>query len=243
MYKVVIVEDEYYAQRVLINLLKKYQSTLEIVCIASDIDEAQKKIILHEPDFIFLDIKLPGGNGFDIIDFIKDSKIHIIFTTAFEEFTVKAFEASAVDYLLKPIIPERLNLALEKMFPQLDFSQSQTNLLGLKTNLDTQNITTITVKYKDSFKIIKVSDIIYFKAEGSYTIIKTTDSEFLQSHKLNHYENIFQYSKQIFRVHRSWMINIQNVTSFSKQKRIVKVLDIQIPVSKRICKTIFDLLQ
>lgn len=242
MYRIGIIEDEYFAQRVLINLLEKHQQRIHIVHISSSVDEAKKDIAMHAPDFVFLDIEIPGGNGFDVIDCLKKHKSKIIFTTAYEQFAVKAFEASAIDYLLKPILPERLEIAIERIIQQLKTEKEALNYEGLQSNLNANEVQTITVKYKDSYKIINVSDILYFKAEGAYTHIKTVDAEFLQSHKLNFYEGIFQQHASIIRVHRSWIVHTKHISTFSKSSRSVTIAHQEIPISKTNAKAVFDLL-
>lgn len=242
MYTIGIIEDEYFAQRVLINLLEKYKHLLKIAHISNTVEEAKKDIATHKPDFVFLDIELPGGNGFDVIDSLKEHESKIIFTTAYEKFAVKAFEASAVDYLLKPILPERLQLAIERIIHQIKTEKEALDYEGLKSNLETNIVQNITVKYKDSYKIINVSDILYFKAEGAYTHIQTVDASYLQSYKLNFYEGIFQQYSSIIRVHRSWMIHTKHVSTFSKSKRSVTIAQQKIPISKTNTKAVFDLL-
>ncbi len=242
MYTIGIIEDEYFAQRVLINLLERHKRLLKIVHISNTVEEAKKDIATHKPDFVFLDIELPGGNGFDVIDSLKKHESKIIFTTAYEKFAVKAFEASAVDYLLKPILPERLQLAIERIIHQIKTEKEALDYEGLKSNLETNIVQNITVKYKDSYKIINVSDILYFKAEGAYTHIQTVDASYLQSHKLNFYEGIFQQYSSIIRVHRSWMIHTKHVSTFSKSKRSVTIAQQEIPISKTNIKAVFDLL-
>jgi two-component system LytT family response regulator len=241
MYKIGIIEDEYFAQRVLINLLEKHKQFLKIIHISSSVEEAKKDVATYRPDFVFLDIEMPGGNGFDVIDCLKKYNTKIIFTTAYEQFAVKAFEASAVDYLLKPILPERLQIAIERIVHQLKTEKEALDYEGLKSNLTTNTVQTLTLKYKDSYKVVQVSDILYFKAEGAYTKIKTIDTEYLQSHKLNFYEGIFQQHAAIFRVHRSWMIHTKHITTFSKASRSVTIADQEIPISKTHTKAIFEL--
>ncbi|WP_298419724.1 LytTR family DNA-binding domain-containing protein [uncultured Kordia sp.] len=243
MYTIGIIEDEYFAQRVLINLLEKHKQLLKIAHISGTIDEAKKDISKYKPDFVFLDIELPGGNGFDVIDCLKTHKSKIIFTTAYEKFAIKAFEASAVDYLLKPILPERLQIAIERIIHQIKTEKEALNYEGLKSNLVANTVETITVKYKDSYKILDVSTILYFKAEGAYTLIKTVDAEYLQSHKLNFYEGIFQQHSSMIRVHRSWMIHVKHIATFSKSSRSVTIDSQEIPISKTNVKTVFDLIR
>jgi len=242
MYTIGIIEDEYFAQRVLINLLEKHKQVLKIVHVSNTVQEAKKDIVIHKPDFVFLDIELPGGNGFDVIDCLRTQKSKIIFTTAYEKFAVKAFEASAVDYLLKPILPERLQIAIERIIHQIKTEKEASNYEGLTSNLKANTLQNITIKYKDSYKIIKIADILYFKAEGAYTHIQTLDSSYLQSHKLNFYEGIFQQHSSIIRVHRSWMIHTKHITTFSKSKRSITIANQEIPISKANLKVVFDLL-
>lgn len=242
IHKVGIIEDEFFAQRVLINLLEKYTPSLTIVHISGTIEEAKKDIATHKPDFVFLDIELPGGNGFDVIDCLKTHNSKIIFTTAYEKFAVKAFEASAVDYLLKPILPNRLSIAIERILYQIKTEKEALDYEGLKSNLATNSLQTLTIKYKDSYKIINIEDILYFKADGAYTVIKTLNAEYLQSHMLNHYEGIFQQYPTIIRVHRSWMIHTKHIDTFSKATRSINIKEQEIPVSKTNAKSFFDTL-
>ncbi|MEM6686373.1 MAG: LytTR family DNA-binding domain-containing protein [Bacteroidota bacterium] len=240
MYTIGIIEDEYFAQRVLINLLAKYKDVLTISHVSGTVAEAKRDITQHTPDFVFLDIELPGGNGFDVIDCLKKHRTKIIFTTAYEKFAIKAFEASAVDYLLKPILPERLAIAIERIIHQIKTEKEALNYEGLKSNLAANEVQTITVKFKDTYKIIAVSNILYFKAEGAYTHIQTTDGAYLQSHKLNFYEGIFQHHTSMIRVHRSWMIHTKHISSFSKSARMVTIASQEIPISKTNAKAVFE---
>jgi len=243
MFTLGIIEDEYFAQRVLINLLKAYKDKITIVCICSSIEEARQKIPVHQPDFVFLDIKLPGGLGFDIIDVLEQAKSKIVFTTAYDAYAVKAFEASAVDYVLKPILPDRLNDAIKKVLYQLEVEKTALDYQGLKDNLRTDSLQNITVKYRDSYKIIAITDLLFLKAEGSYTIVKTKDTEYLQSHKLNHFESIFQNAPKMMRVHRSWIVNLDHIKEFSKSQRILSINDQEIPISKTRANHFFSIMQ
>lgn len=242
IYKIGIVEDEYYAQRVMINLLEKYKHILEISHVSSSVEEAKKDIATYQPDIVFLDIELPGGNGFDVINCLKNYQIKVIFTTAYEKFAIKAFEASAIDYVLKPILPDRLAMAIERAVHQLKTEKEALHFEGLKSNLESNTIQKITIKYKDSYRILDVSNILYFKAEGAYTTIQTVKERFLQSHKLNYYETMFLESPWIIRVHRSWMIHAKFITRFSKSRRSITVGSQEIPVSKTNKKEVFDFL-
>lgn len=243
MFKVGIIEDEYFAQRVLINLLKAYEDQLQIVCICSSIEEARQEIPIHQPHFVFLDIKLPGGLGFDIIDLLKQTQSKIIFTTAYDTYAVKAFEASAVDYVLKPILPDRLDEAIKKVLYQLKVEKISQDYEGLKSNLNAKNIQNITVRYRDSYKVIPLSDLLYLKAEGSYTIVKTEAAEYLQSYKLNHFESIFQNAPNMMRVHRSWIVNLDRIKEFSKLHRSLTIETQTIPVSKSNTTSFFTKMQ
>lgn len=159
-----IVDDERLARKELINLLSEHPQ-IEILGEAINADDAYKKIIEMKPDLLFLDIQMPGKSGFDLLEML-DAVPKVIFTTAYDEFALKAFEVNALDYVLKPIQPERLSDALKKLAETHvdtkhdELPTSEQNKLGLNDQ--------VFVKDGDKCWFVRLSDVRLFESDGNY---------------------------------------------------------------------------
>lgn len=233
MIKVIIIDDEPLAR----SIVKKYLSSIpemEILEECNDGFEGAKAISQHKPDLIFLDIQMPKINGFEMLEIIDHSP-SVIFTTAFDEFAIRAFEKNAIDYLLKPFSKERFEQSIQKFNSLGKKSETKTQELLQETSLYPEQNNRIVVRTGTKVKIIPVHEIEFMEADDDFVKIVTAEGSFLKNKTLTFYENTLN-PKQFIRVHRSHMVNADQVTKiekYSKDSHLVILRNGQkIPVSK-----------
>ena len=245
VYNVIIVDDEENLQQTLDILIRYNCPELYIVGIASSAEEARDLLKENEVDLIFLDISMPNENGFEFIASIPKENYSIIFTTAYEEYALKAIKANAIDYLLKPIDPSELKDAVDKAISffelrnrkeevQKVYNESLNNLTQHIQNKN-QQITKITVVEKFGFRIVELDSIRFFEADSNYTIIHLSGLDKIVSSKsLGEYEKILD-SSVFFRIHKSTIINLNFLKGFSSYQGYFVVLDddTKLPISRR----------
>jgi two-component system LytT family response regulator len=209
MIKAIIIDDEPLARSIVKEYLQNL-SEIELVEECNDGFEGIKAIMHHQPHLVFLDIQMPKINGFEMLELIEKPPA-IIFTTAFDEYAIKAFETHAVDYLLKPYTKERFDKAIEKFFNQAPLIKKNTeSLIQSITTLPTQS-ERIVVKTLGRIKIIPISEVHYFEAADDYVKINTKEGSFLKNKTMNYFEQILP-TKQFVRIHRSYILNISEIT-------------------------------
>ena len=211
MIKALIIDDEPLARMIVKEYLQKHQD-IELLQECNDGFEGLKAIQQYQPDFIFLDIQMPKINGFEMLELI-DQPPAVIFTTAFDEYAIKAFESHAVDYLLKPFSQDRFDKAVHKMMEQRTISpisRISEPLLEAAAQTAPQN-QRIVVKNGSKIKIIPVEDVYYLEAADDYVKIITKEGSFLKNKTMSHFEQ--SLDKNLFvRTHRSCIVNIQQIT-------------------------------
>jgi len=208
MSKTVIIDDEPLARSLVKEYLQKYPD-LEIVQECNDGFEGVKAIQQYEPDLIFLDIQMPKINGFEMLELV-DQPPAVIFTTAFDEYAIRAFEAHAIDYLLKPFNQERFDKAIQKWKDQVTGTQKTNELLETASQSPAQS-QRIVVKTGSKIKIIPVQDVYYLEAADDYVKVHTQEGNFLKNKTMNHFEKTLD-QQQFVRSHRSYIVNIQQIT-------------------------------
>lgn len=225
MLKALIIDDEAKARRILLELLKEYCPQIEIVGEADDVPNAVKAIHKHQPNLVFLDIEMPGYTGFQLLDFFDSVNFEIIFTTAYREYAIQAFQVSAIDYLLKPIQIELLIKAIEKVESQLNAPQINERIDTLKSNLSQEHITRIALPVAEGLLFVEVEEIVYLNAEGAYTqIFLDGGKKVLVSKKIKSFEKVLDHPS-FFRTHRSYLINLNRVKQYVKQDGGYIVMD------------------
>ncbi len=209
--KVIIVDDESAARLILKQYLQDYQELI-IVDECKDGLDAVAAINRHEPDIVFLDIQMPGLSGFQVLANI----IHvpqIIFTTAYDQYALKAFDANAIDYLLKPYTKERFQQALSKLLVKGSNMQGLETLVEHSTRTGEKYFRKILLQSGSKMVSIDVSDIFYLEADKDYTRIYTANRTFLSSQGISTLEQ--KLDNTIFmRIHRSYIININMIKEF-----------------------------
>jgi len=235
MIKVVLIDDEFLARTIVKEYLQNYPG-LEIVAECNDGFEGLKAIQQHNPDLIFLDIQMPKINGFEMLELI-DNPPSVIFTTAFDEYAIQAFETHAIDYLLKPFSKDRFDKALQKW---LQVHNSQPQVQQTRTMLESMTASEvknnrIIIKDGAKIKIIPVSQVNYLEAADDYVKIHTPDAVFLKNKTMQFFEQQLD-QRQFVRIHRSYIINIALITRidpYEKDSHLVLLSNgSKLPVSK-----------
>jgi two-component system, LytTR family, response regulator len=212
MGKIIIIDDEPLARSVVKEYLQKHPS-LELVQECGDGFEGFKAIQQHQPDLIFLDIQMPKITGFEMLELIEQPP-SVIFTTAFDEYAIKAFESHAVDYLLKPFGQDRFDKAIAKWSeqqPATAIKEKATQDLIETASLSPSQSHRIVVKNGSKIKIIPAHDVFYLEAADDYVKIHTQEGYFLKSKTMNHFEQSLD-AEQFARCHRSYIVNVQQIT-------------------------------
>jgi two-component system LytT family response regulator len=210
MSKIIIIDDEPLARSVVREYLQQHPE-LEVLAECGDGFEGVKAIQQHQPDLIFLDIQMPKITGFEMLELL-DQPPSVIFTTAFDEFAIKAFEAHAVDYLLKPFNQERFDKAIAKWADQQDAApEKNTQELLESASLSPSQRQRIVVRNGSKIKIISVNDVWYLEAADDYVKIHTTEGYFLKNKTMTHFEQSLDPALFV-RSHRSYIVNVQQIT-------------------------------
>jgi two-component system LytT family response regulator len=200
--KAIIIDDERLARNELKKLLEQYPD-ISIIDEASNVDEAVEKIDLSRPDLIFLDIQMPGKTGFDLLAEIEKSP-RVIFTTAYDEYALKAFEVNALDYLLKPIDPKRLADAIQKL--QSEIALEQASLMGVSRGPLTE-VDQVFVKDGERCWFVKLAEIRLFESVGNYAKVYFSTYKPLILKSLNALEERLD-DRVFFRANRKHIINL-----------------------------------
>lgn len=214
--KSIIVDDELIARNVLENYLKKYCPIVEVVGQAQHIKEAVPMIKSMQPQLVFLDVEMPFGNAFDILEACEDQRFETIFITAYTEYSLKALNRSAAYYILKPIDITELVAAVNKVqlsiLKQEEFNRTQILLQNLKVRPEQQQIILPTLQ---GFDVIKSDSITKLQAKGNFTEVHFADGSFKLICKfLKHFDELLD--EPFIRVHRSFIINLSFIKSYSK---------------------------
>ncbi len=220
--KTLIIEDEQKSREMLATLVKKNFPQLTIVGLAKNVAEGVEFINTLSPDLVFLDISMPDGSGFDVLEKTQGLKFDIIFTTATDKHALKAIKYSACDYLLKPIDVEELKPTVEKLIEKhaskTSTMPSMENLQFLIQNLKRadDNYNKITLPTGTAYEIVNIKDIIRCEADGSYTnFILTGGKKLMVSASMKHYEDLLP-ANDFIRIHHHHLININHVLRFLK---------------------------
>lgn len=219
MIKTIIIEDEKKSLEMLAAIIKKNCPELEIVGLAGGVNEGVELINARKPELVFLDISMPDGSGFDLLERVAGNKFELIFATASDQHAIRAIKYSACDYLLKPIDIDELKLAVDKVVKKKNAIPNMENLQFLIQHLKRadENFQKITLPTGNAYEIVNVKDIIRCEADGSYTMFYLTDKRKLMvSVGLKHYEELLPETDFI-RVHHHHLINMAHVVRFLKE--------------------------
>lgn len=211
MIKAVLIDDEPLARSIVREYLQSY-SEIVIAEECNDGFEGIKAITKHQPDLVFLDIQMPKINGFEMLELVENTP-GIIFTTAFDEFAMKAFEAHAIDYLLKPFSKERFDKAMQRWLGNRNQPEhkSGTQALVEQEVKQPEEKNRVVIKEGGNIRIIPTHEILYIEAYDDYVKLYTQKEMFLKKKTMSFYEQALDGS-QFVRVHRSYIIQLQQLT-------------------------------
>lgn len=230
--KVVIIDDEPLARSIVKEYLQMY-SDADLVAECSDGFEGMKAIQQFRPDLIFLDIQMPKINGFEMLELIEEPP-PVIFTTAFDEFAIKAFEMNAMDYLLKPFSKERFDKAIQKYLSHKNNLSATQQVIETAAQSPIQQ-NRIVVKDGNKIKIIPVNQVNYLEAADDYVKIVTATGTFLKKRTMSFFEQSLM-AFHFVRIHRSYIVNTQLITRIDPYEKdghlVLLSTGAKLPVSK-----------
>ena len=209
--KAIIIEDESPARDIIKSFIKDFPE-IELAGEYSDGFEGYKGIGLLKPDLVFLDIQMPKLTGFELLELLENPPV-IIFTTAYDQYAIKAFERNATDYLLKPFSKDRFKLAIEKAFAKVEHKDDNPKEIGklVQQNLeDIETLDRLVVKWGSKIKVIPLEQVVYFESEDDYVMIYTAQEKFLKQLTMKYLEEHLD-SKEFIRIHRSFIARIDQI--------------------------------
>lgn len=210
MIKAIVIDDEQPARDIIKHYLSKH-ADIEVATECSDGFSGLKAIHELQPNLVFLDVQMPKLTGFEMLE-LMDEAPQIIFTTAFDQYAIKAFELNAVDYLLKPYSQDRFDAAVQKAKDRI---QKEDNSSGIKKLAEhvSDNIETldrIVVKLGSKIKVIPIDTVLYIESQDDYVMVYTTDGKYLKQQTMKYFEKHLD-SSVFCRIHRSYLVNINTI--------------------------------
>jgi len=216
--KVIIVEDEKRVRRSLLNVLQLHCPEISVVGEAEDVSSAMEVIKANKPDVVLLDVKMPDGTGFDLLNQLKPLNFKVIFITAFDQHAVQAFKFSAIDYLLKPVVPQELVEALKRAEGQLAAESSNTKLDVFMNNLGelAYERKKLVLNSQEKIYVVSIKDIVSCAADGNYTKFHLLENkEVMVSRSLKEFDDMLT-PFGFFRSHHSHLINLSLIDRVEK---------------------------
>jgi two-component system LytT family response regulator len=224
--RAVHIDDEKDSLEVLRILIEQHCPQVELVASATSVDEGISIIKEHEPQLVFLDIEMPGKNGFVLLDELKEHSFQVVMVTGYENYAIKAIKYSALDYLLKPLdaldLVEAVNKAMSTKDTALDRLAHYRGLISKEDDA----YSSLMIASSNGYKNIDIHDLMYVKAEsGSYSVLYFSDgSKEVVSKPLNHFESILP-EDDFFRIHRSHVVNLSCVKAYDIKSATVTLAD------------------
>jgi len=215
-----VVDDEKRARETICKIIELYTPSITTVMEAATVKDAVLAIRLHKPQLIFLDIRLEDGNGFDVLEQVKNRSLNVIFITAYNEYALKALKISAIDYILKPIDPEEFVEAVRKTMSKIAKNKIEERIDLFLQNMNTKDtevvLNKITLRTLDNIYIVKIADIIYCQAERNYTTFYLLGGEkIIVSKNLREYEELLP-KDGFMRPHQSYLVNLNHIIRYEK---------------------------
>ncbi|MBQ4914028.1 response regulator transcription factor [Maribacter sp. MMG018] len=213
--KAILIEDEANSREILRNYLKKYCANVELLAEAASIKEGLGLIEKNKPDLVFLDVEMPFGNAFDLLDQVPDRTFETVFVTAYDHYAKDALNHHAAYYLTKPINIDELIMAVEYVG---EIKAKEDNLQEKVLNTNSKNIQgKLTLPQQDGFQVLNVEDILYCKADDNYTEIYLENKKILVSKTLKYFEDAL-IDFPFARIHKSYLVNVNEVVKYKKGK-------------------------
>ncbi|AGC76388.1 LytTR family two component transcriptional regulator [Nonlabens dokdonensis] len=227
----IIVEDEQISRDILKNYIAKYCKDVSVLNEATNVDEAFKILEHTEVDLVFLDVEMPFGTAFDLLDKLPNRTFETVFVTAYDQYAKDALNQQAAYYLTKPIDIDELIKAVE-IVQAIKTRESEVNVdLSIKEENSSQLTDKITIPTQEGFEVLPIKDIIYCSADDNYTHIYLENATKLVSKTLKHFDDMLS-DKGFARIHKSHLINVSHVTAYKKGKGGSVLLGkVELPVS------------
>ncbi|GAA4108818.1 LytTR family DNA-binding domain-containing protein [Aquimarina addita] len=232
MIKALIVEDELYIRKGLIAMIQTLDQDIQILGECESVKDAITVTNACKPDLIFLDINLKDGIAFDFLDAVKQLSFHIIFITAYDQYALQALKNGAVDYILKPVDIEELELAINKIDSQQP-EQQQEQLSIVKNQIVHGKKDRIVLRLQEGYQVINFENLMYCQSDKGYTTFFTADKKsYMASKPIKEFEK--QLPEDLFiRTHQSYMVNLTYVDKYDKAGYIFLKSGAKVPVSTR----------
>ncbi|MBI34206.1 MAG: DNA-binding response regulator [Flavobacteriales bacterium] len=218
--KAIIVEDELASREILSGYIKKYTTDVEVVALAENVEDGLKAVEKHNPDILFLDIEMPYGNGFDLLEKVKEVNFETIFVTAYANYAIKALNSSASYYLLKPIDIDELEQAVNKIKASYNEENgiSHTKVLLENIQIENKQLHKVVCPTMTGFDVVRVKDIIRCEANDNFTEFHLTNGpKMMICRSLKFYEEVLS-DMDFIRVHKSHLVNGQHIKQYIKGK-------------------------
>lgn len=246
--RAVIIDDSAQARKLLRLMLLELAPEIKHVGEAENVNDGLRLIDKEQPDAVFLDIEMPGKTGLQLAEILLDRnfKGNVVFTTAYNAHAIKAFRLSAVDYLLKPIQEDQLTDAVEKLKEEKKNRDNENRLRALSENLHQERNEVLCIPTNNGFEYIPVMEIEYLEADGSYVKIYCINNRSKTvSKNLKYFESALTDCTNFVRTHRSFLVNLDFVTNYSKSDGGYLTLkrNVQIPISRERKQAIQDILK
>ncbi len=216
--KTIIIDDEAKARKTIMEILKYSDESIEIVAEADGVETGFEAIMTHKPELVLLDINMPDGSGFDLLKKLPTIGFKLIFITAFEQFAIKAFEFSALDYILKPIDPVKLINSVKRASELVESENLSLKLNALFSNLNMQDKKNqkIVLHTEKRIHIIETKNIVHCQSDGGYTTFYLIDNKKITvSKNLKTFEELLS-NCNFFRAHQSYLINLDYLDFYNK---------------------------
>lgn len=245
MIRCIIVEDEQKSRELLKALLSRYCPNVMVYGEAGNVETAAQLVKEHKPDLVFLDVEMPDGSGFRLLNKFENHDFAVVFTTAFEQFAIQAIRSKAVDYLLKPIVPEELVAAVEKAERVKQQKNNQKSFENILNNIDseTKQPKKIVLTTVEKIHVIEYDKIIRCESDNYYTRLYFTDGTMLiVSKTLKEIEQSLQ-DGDFVRAHKSHLVNVKYIINYDRDKSELALSDkTRVPVSRRKKEKIIEII-
>jgi len=237
MIRAIIIDDEEDGRIALQNMLERHCPSIELIATANNAAAGKTAIDEHQVDLIFLDVEMPGGSGFDMLRSLGERNFDIIFTTAFDEYAIQAFQYSATHYLLKPIDPDELKEAVERVLVKVEEAHAQEAIDVLLENLNqpTNGLRKLALPTSNGTLFILLKQIIHIESDNNYTTFYFEDEKpVVASKSIKEMEELL-LEHDFFRVHNSHLINLEHIKEYSRLDGGTVILSngVEVMVSRR----------
>lgn len=240
--KIVIVDDEESGRETLRNFLTKYCNRVEIVAEANGVASGIGQIVLHKPDLVFLDVQMQDGTGFDLLSGLSERKFQVVFVTSYDQYALQAFRFSAADYLLKPVDPDQLIEAVEKVRSNIEKKEITSKLDVLVSNVN--RLEKIALPAMDGIRFVNIEDIVRCESDDNYTMFFMKSGEsIVVSKTLKEYELMLK-GMRFCRVHKSYLVNLKYISRYVPGDGGYLILEdgSHVDVSRRKKETLLEML-